>query len=88
MQSFRSFFLPTQSTVALAQCRQAALNRMDNRGKEIDMSNLKSEETLDESTKTATHEPEELNEKELEDVSGGKPRFLNPQPLPPFDGGF
>lgn len=47
------------------------------------MSELKGKETQQAPTKpTPGHESEELNEKDLEGVSGGL-RPLNPQPLPP-----
>lgn len=44
------------------------------------MSQNTKETTTEEIKKPTTGKPEELNETELETVSGG----INPQPLPPF----
>jgi hypothetical protein len=53
------------------------------------MSNLINETPQEDSTKPAAGaDAGELKDEELEKVSGGRRISLNPQPLPPYDGGF
>ncbi|RXH54310.1 hypothetical protein [Granulicella sibirica] len=53
------------------------------------MSNLINETPQEETKKPAAGaDADELKDEELENVSGGRPISLNPQPLPPYDGGF
>jgi len=69
-------------------CRRSTIKVLfETSKKEITMSELKGNETQEGSTKPTTgQESEELKEQELEKVSGGRPHFLNTQPLPPYQG--